>query len=250
MRALITIFCLPITMLYTQQAGFVESQDVIVDSIVQRQTAQENKIIDMQFHAHSVFREMDSKGKVKEEILIERIVYEKGEKQTTHYLSMSSNGKNLNDKQMVKEIADWEKQGKKRGTTKMPFNQRFRDEYEYSLNGWSTYHGDDVRVIGFTPKHDGDGYIKGFAFIDPIDCCVLRIEAKPAQLPGVIKDMLMIYTYNKEQGYCLPEAFEFSMRLKVQFVLTFVHNTYTLEDRYSQFLLNSDLPDSLFAETR
>jgi hypothetical protein len=221
----------------------------IVKRVVQVREQQQNTIHDIQFNGQSLFREMDANGKVKKEMVIERIIYEKGSKQATQYLSMSSNGKALNQKQMVKEIADWEKQGKKRGTTRMPFDPRYYEEYEYSHGGRVLYEGTDAEIVEFQPKSGDDGYIKGFAYIHPTEYAVMRIEAEPAQLPGVIKDMKMIYTYQQEQGYWLPAAFEFSMRLKVQFVLTFVHNTYTLEDHYSGFLLNSGLSDSLFTES-
>ena len=220
----------------------------IVKRVVQVREQQQNAIQDMQFNGHSLFKEMDANGKVKKEMVIERIVYEKGSKQATEYLSMSSNGKALDQKQMEKAITDWEKQGKKRGSTKMPFAPEYWDEYEYSYDGRTAYDGETVEIVGFQPNSEEDGYIEGFAYIHPTEYAVMRIEATPAQLPGVIKDMNMIYTYHQEQGYWLPAAFEFSMRLKVQFVLTFVHNTYTLKDHYSGFVVNSGLPDSLFIE--
>jgi hypothetical protein len=227
-----------------------EMLDIIIERTISGQDSMRSRIFDMQFHAHSVFREMDEHGKLKKEMVIERIVYEKGDKQAMQYLSMSSNGKALNQKQMANEIADWERQGKKRGTTMMPFDPRYRGEYVYSLDGQIMYEDVNAWIIGFEPKKEEDGYITGSAYIHPTDYGVMRIEASPAKLPGVIKEMSMIYTYKKEQGYWLPEAFEFSMRLKVQFILTFVHNTYTLVDRYSQFVLNSGVPDSLFMERR
>lgn len=226
-----------------------EMLDIIIERTVAKQSSMRSMIHDMQFLASSVFREMDEHGDLDKEMVIERLVYEKGDRQATQYLSMRSNGKALDEKQMAKEIADWEKQGRRRGATKMPFNQQYRAEYAYSLDGQVVYEGIDVWVIGFEPREKEDGHITGSAYIHPIDYGVMRIEASPAKLPGVIKDMNMIYTYKKEQEYWLPEAFEFSMRLKVQFVLTFVHNIYTLDDRYSQFILNSGLPDSLFTES-
>jgi hypothetical protein len=227
-----------------------EMLDIIIVSTITEQDSMRHRILDMQFLAHSVFREMGEHGDLNKEMVIERIVYEKGDKQTVQYLSMITNGEVLDEQQMKKEITDWEKQGKRRGTTKMPFDPRYCAEYEYSLDGQVVYEGIDVWVIGFQPREKEDGHITGSAYIHPTDYGVMRIEASPAKLPGVIKEMKMVYTYKKEQGCWLPEAFNFSMRLKVQFVLTFVHNTYTLVDRYSQFVLNSGLPDSLFMELR
>lgn len=227
-----------------------EMLDIIIERTVVKQGSMRSMIHSMQFLAHSVFRKMDEHGEVKKEILIERYVFEKGDKQASRYVSMSVNGNQLNEDDMQKEIADWEKQGKKRGTTRMPFDQRYRTEYEYSLDGQVVHEGIEVWIIGFKPQEKEDGYIIGSAYIHPTDYGVMRIEASPVKLPGVVKDMKMIYTYKEEQGYWLPEAFEFSMRLKVQFVLTLVHNLYTLEDRYSKFILNSGLPGSLFTEEK
>jgi hypothetical protein len=222
---------------------------LVIEQVVQKQEQQHEAINDLQFSGHSIFREMDPHGNLKKEMMIERIVYEKGDKQATRYLLMSKNGVTLDEKQKENEIANWEKQGKKRGTTKMPFDPQYTEVYEYVLERSTMYQGVQVWVVGFEPKQKEEGYISGRAYIDPVACVVMRIEATPVKLPGVIKEMTMVYIYQPEQGYWLPAGFEFSMRLKVQFVLTFVHTTYTLEDRYSDFVLNSDLPDSLFTES-
>jgi hypothetical protein len=66
----------------------------------------------------------------------------------------------------------------------------------------------------------------------------------------VVKKLDMVMTFAKEQGYWLLNKFEMQAKIKVKFLITFANVNFTLEDNYSDFRLNMEIPDSLFRDVK
>ena len=110
----------------------------------------------------------------------------------------------------------------------------------------TVWNGKNVYRIGFKARPGIDNSINGIAYVDQYRSYVVRIEATPTKIPGVIKTMKMVYHYTPLEDYILPDSFCFEMKIKVKFLINFYDRHIRLIDIYSDYQLNVNIPDSLF----
>lgn len=193
------------------------------------------------------YQEFLSSGELEKEIFLIRRLYTKGTNQNyDEYLKMTLNGRLLSNNEMDKQIEEWNRRGKKRGATNMPLRPATTDFYDYSLLTDTVMNGYPVYRIGFMARPGIDNVINGTAYVDRDDLDIIRIEASPVKLPGVIRMMKMIYHYTPVEGHMLPDSFRFEMKIKVKFLINFYDRYIKLTDVYSDYRLNADIPDTLF----
>lgn len=239
-----------ILMLYAgHAAGDDAGLDVILDGIHSWYASQLAEMPDMVYLARSVYRELSKEGETVEEIIALRRIHTHGSDQDQeHYIAMSKNGRDLNEQEMKAEIQRWQKMGKRRGSTKMPFDPAWEDAYNFTLAGTDTVNNRSVWRIAFEAKKDADDYIDGTAYVRQDNFHILRLEAISSKLPSVIKKMDRVYTYTSVDGYVLPATFEMELHVKVKFIITFADKHIVIEDHYSDYRFDTGAGDSLLWE--
>jgi hypothetical protein len=242
-----------ICMLFMMMAVSYAADNPDLDKILGRMHAwyesQSAAIYDMECLGRSVYRELNKQSETVEEIIALRRIYTRDRDQEhEQYIAMSKNGKDLNAREMGAEIRQWQKMGKRRGSTKMPFDPAWQDSYTFMLEGADTL--DTVRVwrIAFRGKEAADDLIDGVAYVRMDNYHILRLEAVSSKLPSVIKKMRRVYTYMDVEGYVLPATFQMELHVKVKFIITFADKHIMIEDQYSDYQVNTGLPDSLFTK--
>lgn len=223
--------------------------DEILEEIHAWYASQSAEIFDMECLGRSVYRELNKQGETVEEIIALRKIYTRGrDQERERYIAMSKNGQDLTEHEMEEEIRRWRKMGKRRGSTKMPFDPAWQDSYIFTLEGVDTLDNTSVWRIAFQAKEKAEDYIDGVAYVRTDTYRILRLEAMSSKLPSVIKKMKRLYTYMDVAGFVLPATFEMEIHVKVKFIITFADKHIMIEDRYSDYRLNTGIPDSLFSE--
>ncbi len=239
-----------VLMLFTgYAAGDDAGVDAILEGIHSWYSSQSAEIPDMVYLAKSVYRELDTEGETVEEIIALRRIYTHGSDQDREqYVAMNKNGHDLDEQAMKAEIQRWQKMGKRRGSTKMPFDPAWKDAYNFILAGTDTLDDRSVWRIAFEAKKDADDYIDGTAYVRQDNFHILRLEATSSKLPSVIKKMDRVYTYTDVGGYVLLAAFEMELHVKVKFIITFADKHIVIEDQYSDYRFDAGEVDSLLWE--
>jgi len=236
-------------MLIAGHATDVPDLDEILGRMHAWYESQSAAIYDMECLGRSVYRELNKQGEVVEEIIALRRIYTRGRDQDhEQYIAMSKNGQDLNEREMGAEIRRWQKMGKRRGSTKMPFDPAWQDSYTFMLEGADTLENTGVWRIAFRAKEAADDLIDGVAYVRMDDYHILRLKAASSKLPSVIKKMRRVYTYMDVEGYVLPATFQMELHVKVKFIITFADKHIMIEDQYSDYRVNAGIPDSLFPE--
>ena len=100
------------------------SLDRLLDNIYERRDIQNSKISSYVCLGTSVYEEYLSSGELEKTIHMTRRLYTKtGFQDHDEYLEMSLNGKLLIRSEMTEQIDEWNRRGKKRGTTNMPLQR-------------------------------------------------------------------------------------------------------------------------------
>jgi len=229
----------------------VLSQEIGLEQIIEkvkvRQSRIEQDIEDAVFSAEALYKEWEKDGKLKKELVVKKRVYmRRGGKRYEEYLGMVRNGKELEGKELNKEVKNWKKRMGKQQETKMPMTKEGEGAYEYYLIGDEVWKGMDVWIVSFNAKQKKEGYIdgKGYILKDTFD--IVRAEFVPAKLSRVIQDMKMTFTYSEVQGYWMPAEFQLNMKIKVGFLVNLFYRTISIEEKYSAYTFNNQLADSLF----
>jgi hypothetical protein len=221
--------------------------DEIIEKIYQRNGRQSDELLSYICTGTSVYQEYLSNGEQEKIIHLTRRLYSKSEnKNYDEYLEMSLNGTVLGPAEMAEQIEEWNRRGKKRGATNMPLRPASDSLYDYYLMTDTVWNNKPMYRIGFNARPGFGNVINGIAYVDRDYDIVVRIEASPPKLPGVIKMMKMIYHYAPVNGFILPDSFCFEMKIKVKFLINFYDRYIKLTDAYSDYQLNIDIPDSLF----
>ncbi|UCC11453.1 MAG: hypothetical protein JSW02_08875 [candidate division WOR-3 bacterium] len=239
-----------VLMLFT---GYAEGDDAGVDAILEGihswYSSQLAEIPNMMYLAKSVYRELNKEGEIVEEIIaLRRIHTHDSDQEREQYIAMNKNGYDLDEQEMKSEIQRWQKMGKRRGSTKMPFDPAWEEAYNFILAGTDTLDSRSVWRIVFEAKKDADEYIDGTAYVRQDNFHILRLEATSSKLPSVIKKMDRVYTYTDINGYVLPAAFEMELHVKVKFIITFADKHIVIEDHYSDYRFDTGEGDSLLWE--
>ncbi len=219
----------------------------LIDNVHEKFRQQSNYVKSFTCNGSTLYQEFLNNGRLEKEIWLTRRLYTKG---TDHnfdeYLEMSLNGKVLDRSEIEEQIDEWNRRGKKRGTTNMPLRPQTEAFYNYSLLTDTVWNEKPVYRIGFKARPGIDDVINGLAYVDQSDFDLIRIEASPAKTSGVIKMMKMVYHYAPVNGYMLPDSFCFEMKIKVKFLINFFERYIKLSDVYTNYKLNVAIPDSLF----
>lgn len=129
-----------------------------------------------------------------------------------------------------------------------PFYPENRDKYIFTLAGKELTHGCIAYHIIADCLVDDENLFEGGFWFEINHLNLLHAEFRPAKMPSKIKTLEMIKDYAPvEAGYWLPVGFR--LRGKGQ-VLLFIKFNFAVEERYSRWEVNRDLPDSFFEENR
>ncbi len=237
-------------MLYAgHAAGDDAGLDAILEGIHTWYASQLAGMPDMAYLARSIYRELNKEGETVEEIIALRRIHTHGSDQDQeHYIAMNKNGRDLDEQEIKAEVQRWQKMGKRRGSTKMPFDPAWEDAYSFTLAGADTLDNRNVWRIAFEAKKDTDDFIDGTAFVRQDNFHILRLEATSSKLPPVIKKMDRVYTYTDIDGYVVPAAFEMELHVKVKFIITFADKHIVIEDHYSDYRFDNNEGDPLLWE--
>lgn len=248
-KIIYVIFIIICSYFISQQSAISKETDIdyIIQNARQTQLKLYKEVNTTIFYAQGLYKEKNKEGKVEKEILTERRIYvNKDNKRHEEYLSMIVNGKKLNREEMEKELKDWRKRGKPQTETRMPLTPEGDGAYNFRLLGSQKVKGIDTWVIAFEPKQKKDGYVTGKGYISKDNFSVLRMEFAPAKLPKVIENINLALNYDKVENYWIPAKFEMEMKIKVGLLIDLYYKHITVEDTYSQFVLNSKIDDSIF----
>lgn len=223
--------------------------DFIVSQAGMEQERMEKGVKDMNYLAKSSFVQKNNEGKTEKRVDSKRMVYQKNtDKIYMKYVSMSFDNKELSQDELNKEIAKQKKRKDGKMEAKSPFSPLMRSSYTFSLAGETKFANQDAWIVGFKAKEKADKFIDGKAYISKKNYNVLYMDFTPSKLPGVIKSIKMSMEFSPVQGYWLPYKFKMEMYLKVKFILTIADKHMEMEDNYSDYKINTNLPDSLFKE--
>lgn len=217
--------------------------DNILNGVFRNQDKMDKEIRDVIFDGNFSYQESNNKGQVLKTIASRRRIYSKGyDKQKSEYSEMIINGEVLTEEQMKKEL----KKNRGEMQTKLPFAKDFRDKYEFTYLGEETWHNKPVWKIGYQPKHKAKDNIKGFAYILQNDTNVVQYQFIPTGLPFVLKNFNIILDYFKIEKYWVPEKFSLEMELDVKVVFSLAHKFIRMQEQYSNYKFNTNIPDSFF----
>lgn len=213
----------------------------ILEGVFRQQDLIEEQIKDAIFLGRFSYVEINAKGDTVKTINSLRRIYSKGsDKQKSEYLEMTIDGKKLTEPEIKKHT----KNNQSNENFKSPFYKRFRNDYDF------VYRGEDpnakVWIIGFNPKQKGKGYMKGTAQISQIDFSIKQMQFLPTDLPFVVKNFNITLDYAKFENYSLPSKFTLEMEIQVKVVLNFAHKFIKMQELYSEYQFNNNLPDSIF----
>ncbi len=167
---------------------------------------------------------------------VRRVTVVRPDTMRNEYLSMSIDGRPLSQAEMRRET------GRDRGRSaalKSPFREDMAGLYLFRLSGSELLEGVPVWVVEFEPRQAGEGLGRGRAYVDAAGRHAVALEFTPSRLPGVVKHLQMTLRLAPVEGYWLPSRFTMEARVKVQFLFTLAERTFSFEDRYSHYRLNT-----------
>ena len=227
--------------------AFVSSNAVDLNTILSGVFREQDRIANINKDAiyEGVFSyiELNDKGDTTKTITSARRIYSKGyDKQKSVYSEMIINGRRLSQSEIERE----NRKNQSNQKTNLPFNTNFRNDYSFYYIGEDNRNGLKVWQIGFNPNRKGKGFIKGFADVLQADSNIVYINFTPVGLPFVLKDFSIELDYSKMQGFWVPTKFSLQMEVQVKVILSFAHKYIRMQEIYSNYTFNNNLPDSMF----
>ncbi len=148
--------------IFSKNFGSVAEWNSILDGIFHNQEKMNAEISDVTFDVQYTYLETKSDGKIEKSIEVWRKVYMKDfENQQHKFLRVLVNKRQLNPVEMEKNMKEWQQYEKMIKNTKMPFDSKFRAGYNYSLLDSVEYDSNKVWKIGFEPKNQNPGMVRG-----------------------------------------------------------------------------------------
>jgi hypothetical protein len=205
-------------MVYTAEASLVEWEDASRDTIKSRTTS------------------------------VRKVYVRQQDQIRNEYLSMTIDGRSLSKKEMERELAKQRRSGRNRNNEgfQSPFSSEVEDLYRYELRGEGMLDGQKVWLVGFSPKEVKENLFTGTAYISLNHYQPVYVEMAPSKLPGVLKEFAMSVRFAPVGEYWLPSVFSMDMRVKVSFLVTLAERTLSIEDRYSDYKLNTGIDPGIF----
>lgn len=230
-----------VSICYGQDVNF----DKILQGIFRMQDKMESEIKDAIFDGNFSYLEMNKKGDTIKTIYTKRRIFTKGnEKQKSEYTEMIENGKVLSKE----EIKKAQKQSRGDMKTKLPFASPYRNSYTFNYIGDEYYNNMAVWKIGYAPNKKGKDFIQGFAYVLKSDSNIVQYQFTPVGLPFVLKNFNICLDHSKIDKYWVPTKFFLQMEIDVKIIFSLSHKFITMQETYSNFLFNTNIPDSLFGE--
>ncbi len=202
-------------------------------------------------------QELNKKGEVTEESIIEKRIYRKEpDKYYEEYISIIENGEEFSKAEIEEETkkensenknSENEKTEKKSFSIFSMFDEDMTDIYTFNLLGDDTFNDIPVWVIEFKANEKKEEYVNGNAFISKETYNILRIEVSPTKNPSKVKEMSNIFIFNEIDGYLLFER----MQIDIKAGFLFVFNKHIVViTTYSDYQINTGLEDSFFEERK
>ena len=242
------IFQLTIILLINAKANSSETEfKKILDGIFRQQERMAQEISDAIFEAKYSYSETKPNSTIVKDIVALRKVYMKEfEKQKHEFYALAINNRQQNLVEMKKQLTEWRRQEQMIKKTKMPFIPKLRKDYDYSLLGNKFYKGNEVWEVGFRPKRNRAGYVKGFAYVSAQDSNIVQLSFVPVRIPFVLRNFGITIDYSRQDDYWLPAKFKMDADVVVKLILTLYQRHIHIEEEYSNYQFNKELPDSLF----
>jgi hypothetical protein len=226
---------------------FPAPADSVVQSVFCRQQVMSERIRDVSYDADYRYTEVDVRqGRTRRVSCLRRVSMKGYERQRHDIRSVTVDGRRLSGRELEHEVNDLRSKGLVAGNTRMPFMTETRDEYRYSLLGEESLHGSKAWVLGFQPRSTSSRYIRGRAWVSKDSFDVVGLQFAPARVPLVVSAADMNLEYGQVDGAWLPVRFTMTMDLKLKVLITVLDRHLEIEDRYSGYVLNAGLNDSLF----
>ncbi len=235
-------------------AGAVRGQlPVTAESVSQavscRQQVLSERIRDISYNADYRYTETDLRqGRSRQVNCLRRVSMKGYERQRHDILSVKVDGHKLLGRQLEREVNDLRSKGLVAGNTRMPLMLETKDEYRYSLLGTDSFPDMPVWVLGFEPRQKSSRHVRGRALVLKDSFDIVGMQFAPARVPFVVRDIGMTLDYERVQNVWLPVRFRMMLDLRFKVILTMLDRHIEIEDRYSNYRLNSGFDDSLFRE--
>lgn len=236
---ILIVFILSVSSCYSDNTEL----NKILNGVLRQQNKMEKQIQDAIYDGQFSFVETNDKRETTKSITAVRKIYSKGlDKQKGEYLEMTIDGKKLNQTELAKE----NKKSQSGWKTNLPFSKEFRNNYDYNYVSEDSWDGFKLWKIGFAPKRKNKGYIQGFAYISQADSNIIQYQFVSVGLPFVLKNFNIILDYSKVQGYWQLTKFSMQMEVDVKIIFPLSHKYIRMQETYSNYKINNNLPDSLF----
>jgi hypothetical protein len=225
--------------------------ETILWEVQRAEAAREAAMRDMVYTAETRVVEWEDayRRAIKSETLAVRRVYARLPDQIhNEYLSMTVDGLELSQKEMKRELAKQRRGGRQDREYQSPFSVEAAPLYNFEMRGPEQFEGQDVWAVSFAPKRAAENLFTGTAYLSQKDYQPMYVEMAPAELPGVLEEFTMNIRFALVQGYQLPSVFRMDMRVQVSFLVTLSDRTFSVEEHYSEYLLNVGLDDDIFAD--
>jgi hypothetical protein len=215
----------------------------ILNGIFHEQDRIDKEIQDATFDGNFSYIEINNKGDTIKTIYSKRRVFTRGyDKQKSEYSEMIKNGKTLTQVEIQKEL----KNNRSDTKTKLPFDIKERNNYEFNYLSDEKWNDFAVWKIGFKPKKKGKDFVDGFVYVSKSDSNVVQYQFKPIGLPFVVKNFNISLDYMKIQNYWVPEKFSLKIEIDVKVIFSFAHKYIEMREEYSNYKFNNGLEDSFF----
>lgn len=238
----------PLLALTLVAGSVLHADDAFLERIRQRQLQIESEVKDVTYTARGTGRELDEQGQVKRETVTVRKVYIKTpDRQASEILSIQVNGRELEGKEREREIERTRgRQGGRRAD--MPFVPGSWTNYLYTVEGRATFEGQPVRLVSFRPRRPRIGTIAGTAWVLENSGDIVRMDFRPGRSPFVLKKADFRLDYGRiPQGYWFPYSFTMELVVELKAAgLDLTHTHVQVRETYSDYRINTGLPDSLF----
>jgi hypothetical protein len=238
-------------------AGLAYPQDSLdVDQIIRNAVRQDSitraEVGTWEMDAVSYVRKLGGDGEVKEEKKFLKTYYFRDSLFKAVFHEYYRDGELQSQKELdkeIKEAAERRRKGRNRDASvnpMEPFYPENRGKYIFTLAGKELTHGCIAYHIIADCLEENEDLLEGDFWFEINHLNLLHAEFRPAKLPSKIKMLEMTKDYAPvEAGYWLPVGFR--LRGKGQ-VLLFIKFNFAVEERYSKWEVNLDLPDTLFEE--
>jgi len=237
---------LPALMALTLCCGAAHSQDSLdVDQIIRGAITQDSitraEAGAWEMDAVSYVRKLGGDDEVKEEKKFLKTYYFRDSLFKAVFHEYYRDGELQSQKELDKEIqeaAERRRKGRGRDASVNPM-EPFYPEKELT-HGCIAYH------IIADCLEDDENLFEGDFWFEINHLNLLHAEFRPAKLPSKIKMLEMIKDYAPvEAGYWLPVGFRLHGKGQVLLLIKF---NFAVEERYSRWEIDRDLPDTFFEE--